>query len=216
MCNKKYQEHIVLDEAHDTSWHLLYVRSRKEKAGFYLRNTLCSPYKMPLLLSVGILPKVHDLLRPLKIAHTMLVESVLQLGEIPEGEYPLNHVLYTVEKGYIPEYERCVIGQKWFSYNGPTPFLVDGLCFRFGFEYLHYSFNFTPFFQNLPVSPGYSKFDASKKAIAPIKSAAGFYNECVTDFFEHGFDIIPYPFMSGLSMLYPVVGLPEGSVLFDI
>jgi len=166
----------------------------------------------------GMSAKVHQLLQPLKIAHTSMASEYIRLGErLPDG-YSLDRVLYNIDRSYDYWMTAFEIGKEFFEEQRWKPFLAMGLVVsNSDSEDLHCSFDLTPFYDGCeyPEYPGYSKIDESIAPVEPLKTAAAFYNECVERLFEIGFLVFPLFYVDGLAGLYPVETI-DGALIVEI
>lgn len=210
---KALMQCVSVDEV-NRDYFLLYAYSKKGMKGCFLKNSFSPPYKKPPLISLGMPPNIHDLLRPLKIAHMLLVDRLVQLGENPVGNYHLTHVIYNVERLFPYDCELTVIAKSCLSQKNPMPFLVDGFCLENNDGLLRYSLELAPFFDIESQYERYYRFDTSKLFIHPLKTAAMFYNECVEALHAKGVYILPHAFVDVFSC-FSDFGLPPGSICFD-
>ena len=196
---------------------ILYLQNKKGTLGCILKNTFCPPYKKPRLPFGGKSAKVHGLLRSLKIAHAFLVKEHLQLEEsIPAGHL-LGYVLYDIDALFDDSTSALEIGRAyWRDPRLSRPFLAAGFEILKprdpqGYVNLKYAYDLCPF--------GLCRHaDAEIVAdinIEPLKTAAGFYNDCVAAFYEADFLIMPTRYVDEWSILPPEI-LPYTVPLLEI
>ena len=196
----------------------LCLRSKMERKECILKNSCYPPYKKPRLPFGGMSSKVHQLLRSLKTAHVWMASEHIRLVENLPAGYSLDRVLYSIDLSYDYWMAASEIGKAFFEDQSWRPFLAKGLVVsNENSEDLHCSFDLTPFYDGYeyPEYPGYSKINESIVPVEAMKTAAGFYNECVDSLFEQGFLVFPLFYVDGLAGFYPPETI-EGAPIVEI
>ncbi|SDU27357.1 hypothetical protein [Desulfobacula phenolica] len=217
MYTKQVLKDLVSTGKEYNSFSPLYLTDKKARPGCILKNTLCPPYKKPPLPFGVMTAKVHGLLRPLKIAHTLMAREILRTAEIFPAEYFPGRVLYETEKAYHPDVSHVRMFRECFENQVGMPFLVAGFVIdHLSRNTLYYSFDSTPFYSEYRDNPDYSDIDVSEIQIKPLKTAAGFYNECAEALYEAGFIIMPTSFIDVLDGFLPPDTIHKDLPVFEI
>ncbi|MDL1966349.1 MAG: hypothetical protein LWW90_06740 [Candidatus Desulfofervidus auxilii] len=201
------------DELHRTdNVPLLFLQNKRGTRGCYLKNSLYPPYKKPRLPFGERSAIIHRLLRPLKVAHSLLVNIFEEMVGIDPEKYRLIREIYRAEL-YDFDADYYELGKIWFQNNCPFPMTIVGFYIQ-SWSSERYAFSLELTSLNLPGKLGFPD-DLDSSIFYPVSLAARFYNDCVAELYDHDLLLFPSEFCDALSSFYPAYPLPENTILLE-
>ena len=191
----------------------LVLRSRAGTMACVLKNSMMPPYKNPRLPFGESWPMLHDLLQPLKVAHTLMEKQLSHISKNLPGLFHRAFVIYRPEIEFPDEETTYYQGEMWLDDGAQSPCTADGFCFHdTNNRILAYSFDFNLLdFSTIRFASCADIGGLNLDQIEIISSAASFYNESVKLLFDIGWLIFPIDFVDSLSLAADIFGQPNGA-----
>lgn len=183
-----------------------------------LKNTMTSPYKKPLLPFGETWSMLHDLLRPLKVAHMLMEKQLSHISKSLPGLFHQGYVIYRPEIEFPDEETTYDQGKMWLNDGAQFPCTADGFGFHdTDYRLLAYSFDFDLLDMSaihFASCADIGGLDLDR--IDMLSCAASSYNEYVRELYDLSWLIFPIDFVDALSFVSDIFGLPDGHEPLDI